>query len=133
MVAKSLFLVLTRGTDIKEAVKRGAKAVLCCIASARPSPALSTAGVGVSDTEAAPARFRHDFRTCLTDAKPIHSVYIRYHSVDLFDCYFTFHHAGADLTMWHISVGEDTGNKRTFLLDSTEGLGVDLERPYPSI
>jgi hypothetical protein len=132
IIGRSLLQLMMKGPDIKRALTKGVKVELCCF---DPSKALmpAIAGFGTSDISATLARFIKEFGPWLADTKPCGSLQLRFHGIDLFDSYFAFSFDGRPLINWDLSFGAEVADKRIILLDSTKGLGADLDKRYRAI
>lgn len=131
VIARTLYLMMNKPEAIKRTIAQGAHVQLCFFDPEIDSPALrDIAELETFDTIAALATFRKQFARWLEETKPSGSVEIRYHQIQLFDSFFSFVAGGESLAVWDLSFGRDISAKRIVLVDSTKGLGADLDRRY---
>jgi hypothetical protein len=134
IVARTMYLLVNRSEDIKQALIRGAKVELCCYdPDADPSILEQLAFYTRMDTIAALLVFRRHFVMWLQETLPVGTLEIRYHKIPLLESYFSFAQNGEVLCTWDLSFGRDITEKHIFLLEDKHGLGANLSKRYNQI
>lgn len=134
IVARSLFLLMSKARLIKDAVERGVNVELCVLDPATPRVEASRIdGLVVSDITAAVAVFNETVASWVRLATPDGAVQLRYHDFGLLDTYLRIHGPDRDLVVWDLSFGRDVTEKRVFLLNASKPLAVDLRKRYDRI
>jgi hypothetical protein len=137
IVARSLFLLMSKHEAIKQAVKYGANVELCLLSPLiSPSRASRLSDLEVSDIQAAVSVFTkkliHWIRidSQIDSKKPAGKIELRFHDVDLFDSFLLLKSRFQTVACWDLSFGRDVSAKRVFVLDPNGPLGTDLSQRY---
>jgi hypothetical protein len=134
VVARSLFLLMSKAQIIKGAIERGAVVELCVLDPATPQDQASRyTALMVTDIASAVAVFTDTIAAWAGVSKPPGAVELRYHDLVLFDSYTSIHGPGRNLVVWDLSFGRDVTEKRMLLLDAAKPLAADLTKRYDQI
>jgi len=134
VVARTMYLLVNRFEEVKQALIRGAKVELCCYdPDADPSVLEQLAFYTPMDTIAALLIFRRQFITWLQETLPVGTLEIRYHKIPLLESYFSFAYDSEVLCVWDLSFGRDVTKKHIFVLDDKRRLGANLYTRYNQI
>jgi hypothetical protein len=135
VVARSLFLLMSKPETLKTAIERGARVELCLV-SPTIDPALiaQCTDMEVSDIQSALNVFKKQVHAWIGAKNPTGSVEVRFHSIPTIDSNLLVGPIAAPrLCIWDLSFGRDVTAKRVFMVDPTKPLGKDIAGRYDAI
>ncbi len=133
-VARSLFHLLNKTSELKKGLEKGLTIELACVDPSKVTPSLEKVFfLYKSDIDSALNALRDLLNWAIkTNAKG--SIELKYHWADFPDSVFIFvSKSGEEKLVWDLSFGRDLTQKRIIIFDTDYPLGENLRRRYLAI
>lgn len=131
IMARSLFLLMSKFDDIKRALINGASLQLCLFDPEGPVDIAEVlSDMEIFDVKAAIEVFKKKIADWVKTEKPSGKVELRYHRIHLFDSFTLITSESHELGVWDLSFGRDVTMKSIVLVNPKQPLGVNLTNRY---